>query len=775
MRLGFLVAIIVMSMWSNTTAQTIVSTEPSNRNVVLEEFTGMYCGWCPDGHRVANELAEKYKGRFFPINIHADYYGTPQKESDLDLRTEVGLKLDTMAGADAYPTGSINRNTKPWAQRRIYWEENAESVLSQPSPVNLAVKADANLETRELSVLVEYYYTSDEVNPTNNLSLMLTQSEILGYQVNAENLNPDFVTEEGDYRHQHTLRMCLTESIWGDQISETKAGTFGKKEYKIILPEKIRDIDLDLTKLEVIAFIAPDKADIITAAGTRVTIPDENMVMLSLEDMSNISENYFYDTFNPKVKVTNLFDTEVTQFDIKVIANEKTYTKTFKGSLKKDESTIVDFGDLLAEYSGNYYIKIEGFHNINNSDETGKLVVDMDLFDNYVTYNGLHFHRKAFDKTTFSFEKGSGNFGSLESENTRFLVSHATYPIGAKKSRDALLFHLHENYEIEGKKAEYIFGEANLTILDDAKLYYYYAYSHGDFGKTDPSIIFSVSEDDGETWKEIANHTPQHTQQGTSSGTYVPSSSDYIQDSISLKDYFGKAVLVKLSVVPGTGGNALWIDEISFDGTYKNITEISTDKKEIDFGYVTVGTDKTEEITIINSGAAELEIYSIQVLYDDYNVFKVEEIEANTKVAVGESIKVKVSFEPKENDLYISQLAIKSNDPLQAFKSASLVGEGEGNSVLSSKIDKNTLKLMPNPVTDAGMLSFDFSSKEALTCDLQLIDISGQNIKEIGSYLLNSGKNTISIDLSDISSGKYFLLIRSNKSILNQLPVIIER
>ena len=31
-------------------AQQFVSTEPSNRNVILEEFTGRLCGYCPDGH-----------------------------------------------------------------------------------------------------------------------------------------------------------------------------------------------------------------------------------------------------------------------------------------------------------------------------------------------------------------------------------------------------------------------------------------------------------------------------------------------------------------------------------------------------------------------------------------------------------------------------------------------------------------------------------------------------------------------------------------------------
>ena len=30
-------------------AQNFVSTVPANRNVILEEFTGSYCQYCPEG------------------------------------------------------------------------------------------------------------------------------------------------------------------------------------------------------------------------------------------------------------------------------------------------------------------------------------------------------------------------------------------------------------------------------------------------------------------------------------------------------------------------------------------------------------------------------------------------------------------------------------------------------------------------------------------------------------------------------------------------------
>ena len=54
-----------------------VSTTPENKNVILEEFTGIYCGYCPDGHRLAQELHDNNPGDVVLINIHTGSYATP--------------------------------------------------------------------------------------------------------------------------------------------------------------------------------------------------------------------------------------------------------------------------------------------------------------------------------------------------------------------------------------------------------------------------------------------------------------------------------------------------------------------------------------------------------------------------------------------------------------------------------------------------------------------------------------------------------------------------
>ena len=59
---------------SKLNAQQYVSTEPQNRNVIIEEFTGRNCGYCPDGHRIANQIMANNPGRVWAVNIHSGDY-----------------------------------------------------------------------------------------------------------------------------------------------------------------------------------------------------------------------------------------------------------------------------------------------------------------------------------------------------------------------------------------------------------------------------------------------------------------------------------------------------------------------------------------------------------------------------------------------------------------------------------------------------------------------------------------------------------------------------
>ena len=237
--------------------QTIVSTTPSNKNVILEEYTGTNCSWCPDGHKVANQIMVNNPGRAWAINIHQGGFSG----NNPDYKTEWGNALANQYGINSYPNATVNRGASA-SSTRSQWTVWANAILAEPSPVNVAATATINWETRELTVLVEVYYTGNAAQTTNLLNVALLQDNILGPQVGA-NLYPQMIRFGNLYQHNHMLRHLLTGQ-WGVTIPATTTGTFFTQTFTYTIPEHLRNVPYFLEDLEVIAFVCEDHKTILS-------------------------------------------------------------------------------------------------------------------------------------------------------------------------------------------------------------------------------------------------------------------------------------------------------------------------------------------------------------------------------------------------------------------------------------------------------------------------------------------------------------------------------
>jgi thiol-disulfide isomerase/thioredoxin len=90
-------------------AQSLVGFEPENRTALLEDFTGIHCGYCPDGHAIMASIAEANPGKVSLVGIHAGGYAVPSG-SEPDFRTSEGTALDAFYSIGGYPAGVINRH-----------------------------------------------------------------------------------------------------------------------------------------------------------------------------------------------------------------------------------------------------------------------------------------------------------------------------------------------------------------------------------------------------------------------------------------------------------------------------------------------------------------------------------------------------------------------------------------------------------------------------------------------------------------------------------------
>jgi hypothetical protein len=276
--------ILLIACFSATLfSQNLVSTEPSNRNMIMEEFTGKNCQFCPDGHKRAQNLMNANPDRVFAINVHQGGFaaGSP------NYTTQYGNALASQAGmgksGTGYPAGTVNRQafegeplmgSSYFLYDRTRWASCVSKGLAEPSCLNIAAKGNIDTLTRKLVLYVEVYYTGDAVEETNKLTVAMLQNEILGPQDGGSTWYPEMMLN-GLYRHQHMLRSYVTGTQWGMDITPTTEGSFWFYTFNYDIPENINNIEVVLTNLDFIVFVAENEQKIITGAKASIEFGDD--------------------------------------------------------------------------------------------------------------------------------------------------------------------------------------------------------------------------------------------------------------------------------------------------------------------------------------------------------------------------------------------------------------------------------------------------------------------------------------------------------------------
>ena len=267
-----LVAAMLTTMFASAQiTDTIVSMTPSNRNVVLEEYTGVNCQYCPDGHRRANELKAAYPDRVSVINIHQGSF------ANNTYTTQFGNALANQTGLEGYPSGTVNRHVfsgSSTALNRGEWAARAQQIMAMSSPVNIAAEGTLDWATRTVTIRVQLYYTASQNVTSNALNVAILQDNVLGSQTGMAG-NPDQVVGN-QYNHMHMLRHLITGQ-WGETIEDIAQGTLVEKNYTYEIPAQLGSpaINAALENLTFVAFVCEGHQEILT--GTEVPITHVNV------------------------------------------------------------------------------------------------------------------------------------------------------------------------------------------------------------------------------------------------------------------------------------------------------------------------------------------------------------------------------------------------------------------------------------------------------------------------------------------------------------------
>ena len=182
-----------------------------SQKVVLEEFTGEWCGYCPYGAQIMQDIVTAHPNDVVAVALHS---GDPFA---LSYESILGNKL----GVPGYPSAGINR--LDWngtrAPYRNEWSSDVNAAL-QMTPVG-GVKIETQLNSGKINI--DVYAAVNENTDSGTVSVYLVEDDIPESSPGAQ------TNGGGSYVHHHVLRKVVANAS-----IDLKNGFVSKKSFNDI-------------------------------------------------------------------------------------------------------------------------------------------------------------------------------------------------------------------------------------------------------------------------------------------------------------------------------------------------------------------------------------------------------------------------------------------------------------------------------------------------------------------------------------------------------------
>ncbi|MEZ4887733.1 MAG: Omp28-related outer membrane protein [Chitinophagales bacterium] len=239
---------------TNTSFVSSELPEAQCKMVLIEEFSGVRCVRCPEGHQKVADLLESHPNEVAAITMHAGYLSEPYPENRENYVLEEGVFLYELFQGIALPAAAIDR-TKYKEEEYVAivnknaWAGKVNERLQITAPMNLYTHYEYNPLNRELQIFVRAYYLENfDASSTHLLSVSLSESNIIDYQLVP--LGETSSKIQPDYQHNHVLRTMLTPPTGITLDVDKVKGMVVERIFNAILPNhwKVED-------MEIIAFV----------------------------------------------------------------------------------------------------------------------------------------------------------------------------------------------------------------------------------------------------------------------------------------------------------------------------------------------------------------------------------------------------------------------------------------------------------------------------------------------------------------------------------------
>lgn len=157
------------SHYSKTILRTL-NNNTIDRNVLIEEGTGAWCGYCPDAHLLISDAVKKYGNRIIPVAYHFDD-SMSNAESDVFLDTYIR----------SYPDAMLDR--KVFLGSNSTWAAEIESRVNSKVPVELSIDQKTfDASSREIRFRVQVRFT-DYWYGKLSIGSIVTENKVRGNEM----------------------------------------------------------------------------------------------------------------------------------------------------------------------------------------------------------------------------------------------------------------------------------------------------------------------------------------------------------------------------------------------------------------------------------------------------------------------------------------------------------------------------------------------------------------------------------------------------------------
>jgi hypothetical protein len=249
-------------------ASTEVTPSAYTQKVLVEDYTGTWCGNCPRMNTIMHYLTD-YSDRIVPTAIHV--HGSPTDPWTYEFEEEMTAPENyNIPGA---PMGRFNRthilnmdDSQLCPNDRSVYEAQADVFLNQVAPLGLAI--NSTLNGNNLNIQIKVGFATDEI-PDARLVVNLLEDGLIHEQVNyysgsGYDCDPEFNYSDmpshiPNFEHNHVLLKSYTD-VFGDEIPAGQISNGGvyERDFDVSLPSSVTNS----SNLTIVAFVLGNGGEI---------------------------------------------------------------------------------------------------------------------------------------------------------------------------------------------------------------------------------------------------------------------------------------------------------------------------------------------------------------------------------------------------------------------------------------------------------------------------------------------------------------------------------